>query len=44
MILSLLPNYAQEYRPASLDKKYPLVLSELFDENYINAEEEELKA
>ncbi|KAL5013934.1 hypothetical protein ScPMuIL_008204 [Solemya velum] len=37
VILSLLPNYAKEFRPASLDKKYPLVLSELYDEDFINA-------
>ena len=37
-LLSLIPGYAQDYRPKALDKKYPKVLSELYDE-HISQEE-----
>ena len=32
VVLSLVPRFSESYRPKALDKKYPLVLSELYSE------------
>ena len=37
VILSLVPGYAEYVKPKALDKRYPNVLSELYDENYASA-------
>lgn len=42
VLLSLVPGYAKDFRPAALNKKYPLVLSELQDENFARADKESL--
>ena len=34
ILLSLVSGYAKAYRPKSLDKKYPKILSELYDHKY----------
>ncbi|KAL3861378.1 hypothetical protein ACJMK2_007414 [Sinanodonta woodiana] len=41
-LLSLVPGYAHHYVPKSLDKKFPLVLSELRDENFVTADKDHL--
>nr|XP_022307471.1 uncharacterized protein LOC111113467 [Crassostrea virginica] len=33
VVLSLVPQFAQSYKPQALDKKYPTVLSELYNED-----------
>ncbi|KAL3873272.1 hypothetical protein ACJMK2_036408 [Sinanodonta woodiana] len=40
--LSLVPGYSHHYVPKSLAKKFPLVLSELRDENYVTADKDHL--
>ncbi|CAC5386579.1 unnamed protein product [Mytilus coruscus] len=42
VLFSLIPQYAAYYRPKALDKKFPLVLSELTDENFISVQKETL--
>lgn len=42
VLLSLVPQYAEYYKPKALDKKFPLVLSELRDENFISVQKKTL--
>jgi len=42
VLLSLVPGYAENYRPKALDKKYPKVLTELNGETYCSASKETL--
>ena len=42
VILSLVSGYAKVFRPKALDKKYPKILSELYDHNIISVPKERL--
>ncbi|XP_069139431.1 uncharacterized protein [Argopecten irradians] len=41
-LLSLVPEYSQHYIPKVLSKKYPMVLSELRDEQFLQVERDQL--
>jgi len=44
VLLSLMPGYAQHYKPASLDVSLPKVLSELYDENCVGMTSEDMQS
>ena len=39
----MIPEFAENYKPRALDKKFPLVLSELRDDNYVSVNKDTLK-
>ena len=43
VILSLVPQFAESYRPQALSKKFPVVLSELFNEDCVGLERDVLR-
>ena len=42
VLLSLVPQFAETYRPKALDRKYPSVLPELYSEDNLSVERDEI--
>ena len=42
VLLSLVPQFAETYRPKALDRKYPSVLSELYSEDNLSVERDDI--
>lgn len=43
VLLSLVPGYAEKYKPKALDAKYPQVLTDLYDETYLSVSHSEMQ-
>ena len=43
VLLSLVPGYAEKYKPKALDAKYPQVLMDLYDERYLSVSHSEMQ-